>query len=353
MKTKKAPQKSKKNITIGLDLGDRQHSYCVLGESAEIIKEGSVGNTRERLEELAIVYPGARVIMEAGTHSPWVSRHLSSLGLEVVVGNPRKTRAIYQNERKSDRKDAEMLSRIGRMDPQLLHPIEHGSEQAQHDMMAIKMRDALVRARVGLINSVRFTLKSLGYKVSNPSSKSFHKRVLCEVPQECHSAIAPTLSVLEELTQQIDELARSLTELVSKRYPEALQLQQVAGVGPITSLYFVLKVGDPSRFPRSRDIGAYVGLTPRRDQSGARDKQLRITKCGDTYLRRLLVSAAQYILGPFGTPSSLREQGLKLAKEGSAKAKKRAVVAVARKLAVLLLSLWKSRVAYAPFPAMA
>ena len=134
-------------------------------------REGSLGNTREQLATMARSYPGATVVMEAGTHSPWVSRFLQELGLRVVVANPRKTRAIYENERKSDRRDAMMLARLARMDPTLLHPIEHGSQEAQQDMLQLKLRDSLVRARVALINAVRFTLKSLGYPVSNPSSE--------------------------------------------------------------------------------------------------------------------------------------------------------------------------------------
>jgi transposase len=187
--------------------------------------------------------------MEAGAHSPWISRYLEGLGWQVIVSNPRKVRAIYQHERKSDQRDALMLARIGRMDRALLYPVRHGSEEAQQDLLRIKLRDSLVRARVALINSVRFSLKSLGYPV----------------------------------------------------------LQQIPGVGAITALYFVLKIEDPHRFKNVRDVGAYTGLCPRRDQSGQSDPQLRISKRGDAYLRRLLVSAAQYILGPFGPQNALRE----------------------------------------------
>ena len=283
--------RSKKRITIGLDLGDRRHTFCVLDETGKVAREGTLGNTREELATMARSYPGATAVMEAGMHSPWVSCFLQELGLRVIVANPRKTRAIYQNERKSDRRDAMMLARLARMDATLLHPVKHGGQQAQQDMLQLKLRDSLVRTRVALINAMRFSLKSLGYSVSNPSSESFHK--------------------------------------------------------------FVLKVGSPERFGRTRDIGAFLGLCPKRDQSGETDKELRISKCGDRYLRRLLVGAAQYILGPFGADSALREHGLRLAQEGTAKAKKRAVVAVARKLAVLLLTLWKSREPYESFPTMA
>ena len=348
-----AAARNKKQITIGLDLGDRRHTYCVLDEAGKMAREGSLGNTREQLATMARSYPGATAVMEAGTHSPWVSRFLQELGLRVIVANPRKTRAIYQNERKSDRRDAMMLARLARMDPTLLHPVKHGSQEAQQDMLQLKLRDSLVRARVALINAVRFSLKSLGYPVSNPSSERFHKLVLKEVPESIGEMIAHNVAAIAELTQRIKALDTSISRLAAERYPETIYLQQVSGVGPITSLYFVLKVGNPGRFQRTRDIGAFLGLCPKRDQSGETDKELRISKCGDRYLRRLLVSAAQYILGPFGADSALREHGLRLAQEGTAKAKKRAVVAVARKLAVLLLTLWKSREPYESFPTMA
>jgi transposase len=348
-----AAARKKKQITIGLDLGDRRHTYCVLDEAGKIAREGSLCNTREQLAAMAGSYPGATAVMEAGTHSPWVSRFLQELGLRVIVANPRKTRAIYQNERKSDRRDAIMLARLARMDPTLLHPLEHVSQDAQQDMLQLKLRDSLVRARVALINAVRFSLKSLGYPVSNPSSARFHKLVLNEVPDSIGGMIAHNVAAIAELTERIKALDTSISCLAAERYPQTMYLQQVSGVGPITSLYFVLKVGDPGRFQRARDIGAFLGLCPKRDQSGEIDKELRISKCGDRYLRRLLVSAAQYILGPFGPDSALREHGLRLAKEGTARAKKRAVVAVARKLAVLLLTLWKSREPYESFPTVA
>jgi transposase len=340
------------SVTIGMDLGDKRHKYCVLNESGKVVKTGDIANSRGQLEAIARSYVGSRVVLECGTHSPWVSRYLEGLGMKVIVANARKTRAISENERKSDERDAELLARLGRVDPALLHPVIHGSEQAQHDMLQIKLRDALVRNRASLINAVRFTLKSLGYAVSNPSSASFHKTVGSEIPASCRVLIAPILAALEELSVRIKELETSIAQMARQRYPQAQKLQQIAGVGPITSIYFVLKIGEPARFARNRDVGAFLGLCPRRDQSGNTDKELRISKCGDRYLRRLLVNAAQYVLGPFGAPSALRDHGLRLTKEegGTARAKKRAVVAVARKLAVLMLSLWKSQSSYQPFP---
>jgi transposase len=336
--------------TIGLDLGDRWHRFCVLGESGQVVEEGSVANNRVALSELSSRYPGALIVMEAGCHSPWVSRHLEQTGWEVIVSNPRKTRAIYQHERKSDRRDALMLARIARMEPALLYPVRHGSEEAQQDLLRIKLRDSLVRARVGLINSLRFTLKSLGYTIANPSTERFHKVIQSALPDSVVQMIAPSMQAIEELSLQIKLLDREIRTLAHSKYPETTWLEQIPGVGPITALYFVLKIGDPARFKRVRDVGAFIGLCPRRDQSGENDPQLRISKRGDAYLRRLLVSSAQYILGPFAPPSALRQYGLALAAGATARAKKRAVVAVARKLAVLLLTLWKTKSAYQAFP---
>lgn len=216
--------------------------------------------------------------------------------------------------------------------------------------MRIKLRDSLVRARVGVINSIRATLKSLGYSVPSSSSERFHKVIQAALPTALREIIAPSVQALEELSLRIKVLEREINALARTKYPATAWLEQIPGVGPITALYFVLKIEDPTRFAQVRDVGAFIGLCPRRDQSGENDPQLRISKRGDAYLRRLLVSAAQYILGPFGPASALRQYGLTLAAEGTSRAKKRAVVAVARKLAVLLLSLWKNERPYVPFP---
>src|SRR5881275_1984944 len=338
-------------VTIGLDLGERRHRFCALDGRGEVVEEAILSNDRASLARLSARYRRALAVMEAGAHSPWVSRYLEGLGWEVIVSNPRKVRAIYQHERKSDQRDALMLARIGRMDRALLYPVRHGSEQAQQDLLRIKLRDSLVRARVALINSVRFSLKSLGYALCNPSSERFHKVAMERLPERVQQMIAPSVQALAELSTRIAVLEREINVVARTKYPQTLWLQQVPGVGVLTALYFVLKIEDPKRFKNVRDVGAFTGLCPRRDQSGASDPQLRISKRGDGYLRRLLVSATQYILGPFGPQSALREYGLSLAADGTTRAKKRAVVAVARKLCVLLLSLWKNQTPYQPYPA--
>lgn len=337
----------KQSNTIGIDLGDRKHEVCVLDCDGEIVEKREIGSDRDALRHLAKKYPGCLVVVECGMQSPWISRFLAELGMQVIVANARKVRAIWDQEFKSDERDAEMLARIGRLDPRLLRPIRHGSEEAQKEMLSMKLRDTLVRRRRDVINAIRGTLKSLGYRVSNPDSARFHKVVLEEIPAEQHAVIEPLVDVLELLSAKIKGYDKMIAE-AAESHPVAKRLQQIVGIGPITALYFVLKIEDPSRFDRVRDIGAYLGLCPKRDQSGNCDKQLRITKAGDSYLRRLLVSVAQYILGHFGKDCALREFGLKLCERGGPRAKKKAVVAVARKLAVLMISLWKSGADYDP-----
>ena len=158
------------------------------------------------------------------------------------------------------------------------------------------------------------------------------------------------LNILNELTTQIKQFDKSISEIAETKYPQAKWIQQIHGVGPITSLCFVLHIEDPNRFAakKRRDVGAYLGLVPRRDQSGQTDKQLPISKAGNSYLRTLLVQSAQYILGHFGPDCDLRRHGLKLAARGGKAAKKRAIIAVARKLSVIMLSLWQNQSEYQP-----
>jgi transposase len=265
-------------FTLGLDLGDRSHHVCVLDAAGQIVREGALPNTRPALAKLLADFPRATVALEAGTHSPWISRYLTGLGAHVLVANPRKLHAISRNERKCDQRDAQMLARLARVDPALLHPIQHGTAQAQHDLLGLKLRDALVRTRVNLINAIRFTLKSLGHPMRNPSSESFHKTILADVPADCLPVIQPLITVLVQVTEQIKGMERDLVQRSKKEYPATQRLQQIAGVGPLTALCFVLKIGDPQRFSRGRDVGAYLGLCPRRDQSGGTDKQQQMRR---------------------------------------------------------------------------
>jgi transposase len=288
------------------------------------------------------------VVIEAGSQSLWIQDVLAKLGHEVLVVDPRRVKAIAQSDRKTDRRDAETLARLALGVPELLGQAQHRTLATQADLSILRSRDVLVGTRTRLVSHVRGILKAFGIHVPSCSASYFHRRAASCVPDELQQALQPILSTLATLECRIRELERSLRQLAEDRYPAANMLRQVSGVGPLVSIAFVLTIGDPSRFRRSRDVGAWAGLVPKKRASGKGDPQLRISKRGDAFLRRLLVIAAQYILGPFGKDSDLRRYGLRLCERGGGNAKKRATVAVARKLAVLLHRLWVSGAAYEP-----
>jgi len=289
-----------------------------------------------------------RVVLEVGTHSPWVSRLLKELGHETIVANPSAMFGGRRRRRRNDQLDAQFLARQGRADVTLLYPIHHRSADAQRDLEHLHARDQLVATRTKLINHVRGAVKSYGCRLSRCSSEAFATRAAGELPEALGSALTPLLEVIADLTRRVTAADHQIAVITRERHPVAQRLQQPAGVGPLTALAFVLLIEDPTRFRKSRDVGPYFGLVPRLDDSGDATPQLRISKAGDEFGRRLLVSAAQYILGPFGPECDLRRHGTAIAQRGGKNAKKRAVIAVARKLAVLLHQLWVSQAAYDP-----
>ena len=342
-------------VTIGLDLGDRQTAGYVVDAGGQILERFQARTTPTRLLAAVTRWPGARVVLEVGGQSPWVSRRLQAAGYGVVVANARRVRLIAEGDAKSDRLDAELLARLGRVDPALLAPIQHRSERTQRDLGVVKTRAALVRMRTLGINHGRGVAKALGHRLPACAAEAFPARVRAQAVGATLPGITELLAVLEQLTASIRALDRQLATLATTRYPVTELLRQVPGVGPLTALTYVLTLEDPTRFPRSRTVGAYLGLRPKRRDSGAQQPELSITKAGDVLLRRHLVTAAQYILGPFGPDTDLRRWGLALAGRGGKAAKKRAVVAVARKLAVLLHRLWLTGEVYEPvgYPARA
>jgi len=334
-------------LTIGIDLGDRRSRVYVVDREAELVDARWVRTTRVALEEWLRPYAGARVVMEVGTHSPWVSRVVARLGHEVMVANPSEYRRRGR-KRRNDKLDAEQLARLGRADPALLYPIRHRGEAAQVDLAVLHSRDVLVQARTQLVNHVRGTVKAIGERLPSCSADAFGTRMAGVLPALLQPARAPVVQQIAVLTERIKTFDRAIEQRAQEAYPETVLLRQLKGVGPLTSLCYVLVLEDPRRFPRRRAVGSYLGLVPRLDESGDDTPQLRITKAGDALLRRLLVQCAHYILGPFGPDTDLRRWGLRLMERGGKNAKKRAVVAVARKLAVLLHRLWETGEEYVP-----
>jgi len=331
---------------LGMDLGDKVHVVVVFDEEGREVRVARVANKAREVEKFFRVYAGAAVVMEAGTHSGWISRLLVGMGHRVLVGNPRKLRVIWDAPDKSDERDARMLGLVYRLEPRLLHEVFHRSARGQADLEWVKARAQLVACRNKLINHVRMVAKGMGERLPGSSTASFHKVAEAALPEDLRERLDPLMGCVKQLTAAIGEQDRQIGRACARRYPETERLRQVPGVGPVTALAYVLTLEEPGRFPKSRMVGAFLGLTPKRDQSGSSDKQLGITKAGHTYLRQLLVSCAHYILGPFGPPSDLRAYGERIAARGGKNARKRAVVAVARKLAVLLHRLWKDGADY-------
>lgn len=336
-----------RKTTIGIDLGDKVSHICILDQRGEVELESKVGTTRAAFIGFFGKRRPCRVILEASAQSRWTSQVLADLGYEVVVANPRMVALIYNQHRKNDPLDARRLAELGQFKVELLHPIKHRSDAAQLGLVLIKAREGLVRSRTRLINAVRSTVKGFGERVPKVHTAGFAAKARESLSADLLAMLGGVLEAMDAINVQIKAYDHKIAEIGQEVYPEVEILQQVNGVGPITSLAFVLAIEDPTRFARSRDVGAYLGLVPKQDQSGNTDKALRITKAGDKLLRRLLVQSAQFMLGPFGTDSDLRRWGL--AKAGDSKiAKRRAVVAVARRLAVLLHRLWVTGEEYKP-----
>lgn len=333
---------------IGLDLSDRTARFHALDTERRTIETGKVELRSTALQRWASRIPPTVMALEAGTHSPWVSRVLRACGHEVIVANPVKVALISQNMKKSDEVDAELLARLALFDRDLLFPIQHRGEQAQTDLQLIRTRDIAVQLRTKAIGHVRGAVKSFGERLPKCSTEAFVKTVRGLIPETLQAALMPMLNQIEHLTKMIVGYDRQVEKLVEERYSEVARLTQIKGVGALTGLAFVLVLEDASRFHSSRSVGAFLGLTSKRDQSGDDDPQRGITKAGDRLLRRLLIQSAQYILGPFGVDCDLRRHGEKIAARGGKRARKRAATAVARKLSVLLHRLWVSGETYEP-----
>jgi transposase len=324
-----------------------------LEQAGSVIEEDRVRTTPEALAAKFGDLPSTRIVIEVGAHSPWASRLLKAEGHEVIIANPRKVRLIYESDRKNDRVDARMLARLGRVDVNLLSPVQHRSSEVQGDLALVRGRDALVSARTKLINAARGMVKSMGGRLPRSTTAAFAEKVGCLIPVELKAALEPLVRSVRNLSEQIRRYDERIERLADKKYPETRLLRQVKGVGPLIALTYVLTIDDPTRFHRSRQVGSFLGLRPRQCESGDSAPQLGISKCGNRHLRWLLVQAAQYTLSRLAPDSRLRRWGLKLASRGGKNGKRRAGVAVARKLAVLLHRLWVSGEVYEPLYGLA
>ena len=335
-------------LTVGVDLGDQWSNYCILGLGGETLGEGQFRTRRQEVGEFFQGLAISRVVIEVGTHSAWVREVIAGLGHEVLVANAQRMEGRKRRRRKNDQIDAAKLARLGRVDPKSLYPIQHRSTEVREDLLVIRVRDSLVESRTKLISTVRGMVKTMGARVQGCSSVSFSGKAADQIPAEVRETLEPLLRLIQTLSEEIKSYEKRIEKLGREKYMDTKLLRQVNGVGPVTSLAYVLTLETPQRFKRSRDVGPYLGLVPQQEDSGDSQPQLGISKAGDRMLRKLLVGSAHYILGPFGPDTDLRRFGMKLCQRGGKNAKKRASVAVARKLAVLLHRLWSSGEVYEP-----
>ena len=334
-------------LVIGLDVSDKYTHICVLDETGTVVVRDRIATKDPALRKWFAGRAPARVALEVGRHSAWMSRLLTELGHETIVANARKLRLVYESDNKNDEVDAESLARLARLDPALLHPVKHRRADTQAALAIVRSREVVVEMRTAAINSVRGQAKAFGGSMPSGRILGFHT-LIDDVPEDLRDAVAPLLEAIGVLTEKIKHYDQVIDDLCTEVYPETEILRQVWGVGPITALTFVLTIEEPGRFRRSRDVGSYFGLRPRQDQSGETDKQLRITKAGDRLVRKYLVQCAHRILSDRGPDTDLRTWGLAIAARGGGRAKRRALVAVARKLAVLLHHLWVTGSVYEP-----
>ena len=345
---KKSIKKSAVEVaSLGIDLADQWSDWVTLDDAGVVIERGRVKTTEPHLRAQFGPMAPTVIAIEVGTHSAWVSRVLRSCGHRVVVANARKVALIHQNRRKNNRIDAEFLARLVRVDEKLLFPIEHRSEEGQQDLTILRSRDVLVGARTKLVNHVRGISKAAGVRLPICSTEAFVKKCGPALPTGIAPAVKVLLEHITQMTTHIRDYDRTIDKM-PKKYPAAKLLMQITGVGALTAVAYVLTVEDVHRIARSRSAGAYFGLVPGSDDSGEDHEPGRITKEGDRYVRRLLVAAGHYIIGRFGPDCDLRRHGLGIAARGGKNAKKRAVVAVARKLGVLMHRLWLTGEVYEP-----
>jgi transposase len=332
-----------------MDVGDRTVDVCVLDrDSGKVVRRAKAPTDRECVARLLKSFPArCRVVLETGTHALWIARLVEVAGHEALVADARQIKLIAEGKRKSDRRDAELLARLGSTEGLLVRVVVRGETVQQHRTQ-LSLREGLVASRTSLVNGVRGAVKSQGYRIPKCSVEAFPATAYKSLPPEVREQVTLQLVMIRKHTKAIRRYDRELERLAAESYPELVRLTQVPSVGVLTALAVLLAMGgDPGRFRSSRDFAAFLGLTPGRHQSGDTDPRIGITKAGDRYARQLLVSAAHYILNR-GQDSDLKRWGMALLKHYGPKQRQRAAVAVARKLAVLLHRLLVSGEAYEP-----
>lgn len=336
--------------TIGADVSDRTTKICVMtkaeGGERRIVVETTCATTKAGFEEALSKFDRSwPVVFETGTHCRWMDRLFKEMGFKTIVGNPGKIPSITKSNTKNDRNDARELARLAIADPAMLHPVFLRDEVYQQMLRFHHARNMLISQRTQTINQIRGFAKSMGHRIECSSTEKFHELSKADWPRELEECAWPLMGVLKTVNLKIKAYDRLIERLAERPEfkPMVERVRVVYGVGVIGSTVFVAAIGGrPDRFDHTRDIGAYLGMIPKQDQSGDDDKQLHITHAGADIVRATLVECAGVVMMSNAKDTDLKLKGLRIAMHGGGIAKKKAKVAVARALAVTMLALLKA-----------
>ena len=335
--------------TIGADVSDRTTKICVMtkaeGGERRIVVETTCATTKAGFEEALSKFDRSwPVVFETGTHCRWMDRLFKEMGFKTIVGNPGKIPSITKSNTKNDRNDARELARLAIADPAMLHPVFLRDEVYQQMLRFHHARNMLISQRTQTINQIRGFAKSMGHRIECSSTEKFHELSKADWPRELEECAWPLMGVLKTVNLKIKAYDRLIERLAERPEfkPMVERVRVVYGVGVIGSTVFVAAIGGrPDRFDHARDVGPYLGMTPKQDQSGDDDKQLHITHAGADIVRATLVECAGVVMMSNAKDTDLKLKGLRIAMHGGGIAKKKAKVAVARALAVTMLALLK------------
>ena len=337
------------NTTIGVDVSDRTSKICVMTKEQngerKMLVETTCATTRAGFTECFTKFNRQwPVVFETGTHCRWMDKHFKELGFKTIIANPFKVPSITKSNTKNDRNDARELARLAIADVTMLHPIKLRDEPYQQMLRLHHSRNMLIAQRTQTTNQIRGFAKSIGYRIESCSTEKFHTLNKSDWPKELEAVAWPLMDTLELINLKIKAYDAMIKDLAEEpEFKEMVErVRVVYGVGLVGSTVFIAAIGgDPTRFDRARDVGPYLGLTPRQDQSGDTDKQLHMTKSGLEIVRTALIECACVVMQDNAKETDLKLKGLRISMNGGRIARKRAKGAVARSLAVTMLALLK------------
>lgn len=336
------------DTAIGIDVGDKNSKICVMtkaGGARRVVETTTIATTPDALRAyLAGKDPSWPVTFECGTHCRWMERTVRGTGRRAIVANPTRIRQITESNTKNDRNDARELARLTLADVELLHPVRLRGEPYHRMLQLLAARDGLIAVRTQLVNQMRGFAKTAGFRLGRCPAGRVHALDRAEWPADFEELTFPTRRLLETLGEQIAAYDAMIDRLAATPDFRAMveRVGEIFGVGRIGAATLVAEIGgDPGRFARARDAGAYFGLVPAQDQSGETDRQRRTTKAGSGFARRILVELAQVVMKPNSRDTDLKLRGMRICARGGRVARRKAVVAVARGIAVAAVALLK------------